>query len=76
VSFVRNRREHSVRIAELGGSLENFGMVQQRAIEHPVSIDDETIVDVETPIEHRSIHVSKGRVLARRSQPRPRHLAD
>ena len=34
MSFVRNRREHSVRIAELGGSLENFGMVQQRAIEH------------------------------------------
>ena len=51
-------------------------MVQQRAIEHAVSIDDETIVDVEARVEDRAIHVSKGRMLARRSQPRPRHLAD
>ena len=41
---MRHRREHVVSIAELGGRLKHFRVMQQRAIEHAVAIDHQTIV--------------------------------
>jgi hypothetical protein len=49
---VGNRREHLIRIAELGCDFEHFRVVQQRAIEHPVGVDNEPIVDAEARVEH------------------------
>ena len=69
--FVRYRREHFIWIAEFCGGFEHFRVMQQRAIKHAVSIDEETIIDVETRVEDRAIHVPEGRMLARRSQVPP-----
>jgi hypothetical protein len=51
VGFVRNRREHFIWIAEFCGGFEHVRVMQQSTIEHAVSIDDETIVDVEARVE-------------------------
>jgi hypothetical protein len=51
VCFVRNRREHLVRIAKLRGDFEHCRMMEQRTIEHAMLVDDQTIVDIEARVE-------------------------
>lgn len=68
---MRHWREHFIWIAELSSGFENLRVMQQRAIEHAMTIDHQPIVNVKPRVKHRAIHMSELGMLTRRSQARP-----
>src|SRR5688500_14103334 len=74
--LMRHWPEHFIRLAELRSRVEHLRMMQQRAIEHAMTIDHQPIVDVKPRVEHRAIHMSELGMLARRSQARPWHFTN
>ncbi len=76
MGLVGDRGEHLIRVSELSGYLQDFRVMEERAVKHALLVDNKPIADVKPGVQDGAIHVAKVWVFAIGTQTRPGHLTD
>ncbi len=64
VGLVGDGGKHLIRVSELSGYLQDFRVMEERAVKHSLLVDNKPIVDVKPGVQDGAIHVAEVRILA------------